>query len=67
MENALIIIGCIGLLILWILLWPFVIMIAWNAFIPAVLGGPVITYWQAFAGWILVNVIGGAFRSVVSK
>jgi hypothetical protein len=42
---------------------PLIVMVCWNAVAPAT----PITFWQALAGYILVCIVGGAFRSVTHK
>jgi hypothetical protein len=64
-----VILGCLGIIALFfgiIALFAWVFMLAWNAFVPAVFGGPTIDYATAFAGWVLIGLIGSAFRSVFS-
>ena len=50
-----------------IILGAGIFMLAWNAFVPAVFGGPTITFIQALAAWVLIGIIGGSFRSYTSK
>lgn len=45
---------------------PFVLMVAWNAVVPTIFGGPVIDFWQSLAMYVVLSIIGGAFRTVVS-
>lgn len=42
----------------WLLMW------AWNVFVPAAFSGPELTYWQAFGAMVLVWIVGAAFRSM---
>lgn len=53
----------IALMTAWFLIGGFILMLAWNAFLPPLFGVPVIAYWQAVAGLVLLTLIGGAFRS----
>ena len=46
----------------WTLLIAFVLMVAWNVVVPPVFGWPELTFWQAFALSVLLNVVAGAFR-----
>lgn len=45
---------------------PFILMVAWNAVVPTIFGGPVIDFWQSLAMYVVFSIIGGAFRTVVS-
>ena len=61
--------GCLVIIVIWFLavaLVAFIGMLAWNAFVPAAFGGPTIDFPQAFAGLILVNIIMGAAKAVVT-
>lgn len=53
-----------GFCLLWLailLTIPFILMLAWNAVAP-VFGGPQIDFITAFAGYIVLRIIGGALR-----
>ncbi|HSE45053.1 MAG TPA: hypothetical protein VLA89_06960 [Gemmatimonadales bacterium] len=54
--------ACLFALIVGFVVIPWLLMLAWNAFVPAVLGGPVITFWQAFALYILVSILTSGLR-----
>jgi len=40
-------------------LFPLVVMYLWNWLVPAVFGGPTVTYWQAFGMLILARILVG--------
>jgi hypothetical protein len=44
-----------------------VFMVLWNLVVPPLFNGPTLDFWQAWAIWILIGIVGSAFRSVVSK
>lgn len=71
MSDWVVAIGsCLAFTALWALMvgvGAFIFMVVWNIFVPAVLGGPVIDYITAFAGWVLLGIIGSAFRSIVTS
>jgi hypothetical protein len=55
------------LVLLFIGLGAFIFMTVWNLFIPVVFGGPTIDYVTALAGWVLLGLVGSAFKTTVSK
>ena len=60
--------GCAALLVIALLLPIYVLstwalMWLWNSTVPPLFHGPHLTYWQTFALWVLVSVIGSNFRS----
>lgn len=60
------VLGCLGLLVFVIAMEFLVAWVAqflWNALVPSVFHGPVLTYWQAFIGVCLLSFIGNFFRS----
>lgn len=62
--------GCLTIIALIVglsALFGLVFMLAWNAVAVPVFDAPKLDFWQAWAVWILVGLIGGAFRSVVSR
>jgi len=68
-DAGAVFLGCLGVvafvvIITGIIAWVF--MLAWNAFMVPVFGLPVIDFWTAFAGWVLIGFVGSAFRSVFS-
>lgn len=72
MKSSGIGIGCAAIvaflaLVLGITLFgAFIFMVVWNVFIAGVFGGPELSLWQALAGWLLIGIIGGAFRGVTN-
>lgn len=46
------------------LICGLIFMVVWNIFIPVVFGGPTLTYIQAFAGWLLLAIIGNLLFKV---
>jgi hypothetical protein len=47
----------------WVFLAPFILCWVWNLFLPLVWKtAPHLTYWPAFAGLLLISIIGGLFR-----
>lgn len=56
----------IALVVGWWLIGGFILMVAWNALLPYLVGAPTLSYGQAVAGAILLMLIGGAFKSTVS-
>lgn len=66
-DAGAIILGCLGIIALFVIIglglsWLF--MIAWNAFMVPVFGLPVIDIWTALAGYVLLTIVGGAFKAV---
>jgi hypothetical protein len=44
-------------------LFGFIVMNLWNAVVPAVFGGKIITFWQALGLLVLTRIlVGGSFR-----
>lgn len=50
-------------LLLAFVIWPLVLMFAWNVFVVGVLHGPAINYPEAFAANLLLAVV----RGVISR
>lgn len=48
----------------WIFFVPWIFMKAWNLAAVPVFHAPIITYWQAFGIWLILSIIGSAFRAV---
>lgn len=57
----------IGLVVGFSLLGAWILCWAWNAFVPPVLKGPEITFWQAFALTFLISSIKGLFSVSIKK
>ena len=49
----------------WVALCTWILMTAWNFVMPPVFGWSVLTFWQAFALSIVVNLLATGFRTVV--
>jgi len=65
-----ILVGCLAIIALILILSAFmglVFMVLWNLVVPPLFNGPTLDFWQAWAIWILIGIVGSAFRSVVSK
>lgn len=45
--------------------WIFQML--WNFIVPDLFGLPVINFWQALAIWLLVGLIGGCFKAIISN
>jgi hypothetical protein len=45
-----------------IAVFTFVVMSLWNALVPALFAGPVITFWQALGLLLLSKILFGGFR-----
>lgn len=56
----------LAVIVAWVLFWTWVFMICWNAVVPAVFNGPALTFWQAFALSIVVNLLLSGARASVS-
>jgi hypothetical protein len=68
-DAGVVVLGCIGIIALFLGIIAFtawIFMLAWNAFCVPVFGWPPIDFWTAFAGWVLLGLVGSAFRSVFS-
>ena len=68
-KSLVVLMGCLLLLAIFLAIMAigaFVFMLIWNAFIPVAFNGPVLSYPVAFAGWLLLGMVGGAFRSSIS-
>jgi hypothetical protein len=68
-DAGVVILGCFGIVALFVAIIGFfawVFMVAWNAFCVPVFGWPPIDYWTALAGWVLLGLVGSAFRAVFS-
>lgn len=53
--------GCAIVVLILVASWLItaaIIFVLWNWLVPGVFNGPVITYWQALVGGILIGVIG---------
>jgi len=53
--------GCLAILVIIALGWLItggVVLLLWNLVVPAMFGGPVITFWQAVVACMLISVIG---------
>lgn len=48
-------------------LWAWLLMLLWNWVVPDVFHGPMLTYWQAFVGVLLLSLIGGFFKGSTSS
>lgn len=57
-----IVVGCIIIAIAMLLLFPFALMVAWNASMPFIFGLPSIDYPQAFALYVVFSIILGIIR-----
>lgn len=69
-SGAAIAVGCaaiIAIVVALAALGALIFMWAWNIFVPAAFGGPTIDYWTAFAGTILLSIVGSAFRTIATK
>lgn len=58
--SALVILAAIGFFVSWVL------MLAWNALVPALFHGPSITYGMACALYFVITLIGTAFKTVTT-
>ena len=71
MDKFLTGLGCLGLILLVILLMciePLLIMWLWNWIAVGLFGAPVITFWQAFGiGWLCNLLFGGVRYTTSSK
>lgn len=62
--------GCAGVIALVaavISLVAYLFMLLWNAVVPALFHGPVLSFWMALGLWVLLGMIGNLFRSNNSK
>lgn len=62
-----ILLGCLAIIAIMLLLSAgigFIFMLVWNAVMPSLFGAPMLDFWQAWALWLLIGIIGSAFRSV---
>ena len=50
--------GVIALLLVWTAVISLVFLVAWNAVVPSVFGGPTLDFWSAFALVFVLNIIG---------
>ena len=69
-SKGVVIGGCILLilfLIAWFALWAAVFTFVWNIAVPAIFGGPTISYEVGLAAVVLLSIIGSAFRSYTTK
>lgn len=46
---------------------PFILMLAWNAAVPTIFGGPVIDFWQALGLYVVVSILFGALRRTTTR
>ena len=66
---GLVLLGCLGIIaviLLFSAIGGLIFMLLWNFIAPA-FGLPQLDFWQSWAIWILIGMVGAAFRSVVSK
>ena len=68
------ILGCLFIILIFLVLVPavsaisaWITMWAWNMFMVSVFHLPAITFWQAFALWLLLGMIKGIFSVTVNK
>lgn len=55
--------GVVVGLVAWFFLWPALLAWSWNHAMPIMWHhAPHVGYWQAFAGWVLLNVASMPFR-----
>lgn len=45
-------------------LFAWIFQMLWNFAIVAIFALPIITFWQAFALWIIIGLIGGCFKAI---
>jgi len=50
--------GVIALMLAWTAFIAFILLVAWNAVVPSVFGGPTLDYGAAFALVFVLNIIG---------
>lgn len=62
-------VGCIVLLLLFFVIAPAVFFLFWWAFntVSPLFGGPILTFWQAFAAYIVLVIVGGFFKGSTSS
>jgi len=53
---TIIIVGLVGLLVAFVIVW------LWNMSMPALFNLPIITYWQAWALYLLVMIFASLFK-----
>ena len=45
---------------------PLIVKITWNCIAP-LFNGPIVSYWQAFAAWILLGIVSSTFKVTTKR
>jgi hypothetical protein len=56
----------VGVVLIWAAITAVCALVgqfSWNTVVPSAFNGPRLTFWQAFAGIVMLSIVGGFFRS----